>query len=124
MLTVIISFHKGMRASVVSNGGSSEQFDVTNGTKQGCVTAPVLFALFFSVMLKHAFADTGVKFQFRTTGGVFNHQRFKAKILLRKTIIRDDAALVATSLEEAQALVDRFSASCKAFGITIIIKKN
>ena len=57
MLTVIISFHKGMRASVVSNGGSSEQFDVTNGTKQGCVTAPVLFALFFSVMLKHAFAD-------------------------------------------------------------------
>ena len=92
--------------------------------------APVLFALLFSVMLKHAFADvdTGVKFQFRTSGGIFNHQRFKAKTLLRRTIIRDllfadDAALVATSLEEAQFLVDRFAAACKAFGLTISIKK-
>lgn len=130
MLKVITSFHEGMKASVVSNGDSSEHFNVTNGTKQGCVMAPVLFALFFSVMLKHAFADvdTGVKFQFRTSGGIFNHQRFKAKTLLRRAIIRDllfadDAALVATSLEEAQHLVDRFSAACKAFGLTISIKK-
>ena len=119
-----------MKASVMSNGDSSEPFTVTNGTKQGCVMAPVLFALFFSVMLKYAFADedTGVRFQFRTTGGIFNHRRFEAKTLLRRTIVRDllfadDAALVATSLEEAQHLVDRFSAACKAFGLTISIKK-
>ena len=130
MLRVITSFHEGMKASVVSNGDSSEQFNVSNGTKQGCVMAPVLFALFFSVMLKQAFSDVdaGVKFQFRTSGGIFNHQRFKAKTLLRRIIIRDllfadDAALVATSLEEAQLLVDRFSSACKAFGLTISIKK-
>ena len=70
MLNVKISFHEGMRASVVSNGDSSEQFGVTNSTKQGCVMVPALFALLFSVRLKYAFADvdTGVKFQFRTTG--------------------------------------------------------
>ena len=75
MLKVIISFHEGMRASVGSNGKTSDSFNVTNGTKQGCVMAPVLFALFFSVMLKYAFADveSGVKFQFRTSGGLFNH---------------------------------------------------
>jgi hypothetical protein len=75
MLKVIISFHEGMRASVGSNGETSDSFNVTNGTKQGCVMAPVLFALFFSVMLKYAFADveSGVKFQFRTSGGLFNH---------------------------------------------------
>ena len=55
MLNVIISFHKGMKASVLSDGEFSESFGVTNGTKQGCVVAPVLFALFFSVMLQHAF---------------------------------------------------------------------
>ena len=33
MLNVIISFHDGMRASVVSNGESSDPFNVTNGTK-------------------------------------------------------------------------------------------
>ena len=129
MLKVIASFHDGMKASVVSNGDTSESFEVTNGTKQGCVMAPILFALFFSVMLKYAFSDisAGVKFQFRTSGGIFNQQRFKAKTLLRWQIIRDllfadDAALVATSLEEAQLLVDRFSAACKAFGLTISIK--
>ena len=130
MLSVIISFHEGMKASVVSDGMMSDPFDVTNGTKQGCVMAPVLFALFFSLMLKHAFSDldTGVKFQFRSSGGLFNHQRFKAKTLLRTEIIRDllfadDAALVATSFEEARVLLDRFSAACKAFGLTISIRK-
>ena len=67
-----------MKANVVSDGMTSEPLNVTNGTKQGRVMAPVLFALFFSVMLEYAFADidSGVKFQFRTTGGLFNHQRF------------------------------------------------
>ena len=130
MLNVIISFHDGMRASVVSNGESSDPFNVTNGTKQGCVMAPVFFALFFSVMLKYAFADVdnGVELKFRTSGGLFNQQRFKAKTLLRQAIIRDllfadDAALCATSREEAQLLVDKFFAACKAFGLTISIKK-
>ena len=130
MLNVIISFHQGIKANVVSDGMTSEPFNVTNGTKQGCVMAPVLFALFFSVMLEYAFADidSGVKFQFRTTGGLFNHQRFKAKSRLRARIIRDllfadDAALVDTSVEEAQQLLERFSVACKAFGLTISIKK-
>lgn len=57
MLKVIIIFHEGMKANIVSDGMMSEYFDVTNGTKTGCVMAPVLFALFFSVMLKYAFAD-------------------------------------------------------------------
>lgn len=66
MLNDIISFHKGMKASVLSNGEFLEAFDVTNGTKQGSVMTSVLFALFFSVMLHHAFSDLdmGVKFEF------------------------------------------------------------
>ena len=119
-----------MKAAVVSDGEFSDSFDVTNGTKQDCVMAPVLFARFFSVMLKYAFGDvdTGVEFQFRTSGGLFNHQRYRAKTLLLTSIIRDllfadDAALVATSLEEAQELVNCFSVACKAFGLTISIRK-
>ena len=59
---------------------------------------------------------------------MFNYQRYKTKTLLGRTIIRDllfadDAALVATSLEEAQALVDLFSALCKAYRLTISIMK-
>ena len=130
MLNIIISFHQGMKGVVVSDGELSEPFDVSNGTKQGCVMAPVLFALFFSVMLQYAYSDVdrGVQFQFRSSGGLFNHQRFKARTLLRTRMIcdmlfADDAALVATSFEEAQELVSRFSVASKAFGLTISIKK-
>lgn len=45
-------------------GNSQIPLIFTNDMKQGCVMTIVLFALFFSVMLKHAFGDMdiGVKF--------------------------------------------------------------
>ena len=56
-VTIIRSFHDGMRAMVVENGDLSPSFDVANGTKQGCVLAPLLFIIFFSMMLLIAFKD-------------------------------------------------------------------
>lgn len=84
MLNVTISFHGAMKAAVVFNEEFSNFFDVTNDTKQRCAMSPVFFALFFSVILKYAFGhmDNGIKFQFRTSGDLFNFQRFKAKKLL------------------------------------------
>ena len=129
ILSVIISFHQGMKGAVVFGGKISELFGVSNGTKQGCVMAPFLFALYFSVILQYAYTcSTRVLFQFRTCGSLFNHHRFKARTRVRLSVIRDllfadDAALVAGSLEEAQEAVDRFSNACKAFGLTISIKK-
>ena len=91
ILNVIISFHEGMKTPSISNGEYSESFGVKNGTKQGCVMAPLRFALFFSIMLHYAVGDLdmGVKFEFRTSGGIFNYQRFKAKSQTRARIIRD-----------------------------------
>ena len=40
---IIRSFHEGMVARVQDQGQTSESFSVTNGTKQGCVMAPLLF---------------------------------------------------------------------------------
>ena len=130
MLNVICSFHEGMEASVSAGGQKSETFSVSSGTKQGCVLAPVLFALFFSVMLQFAFSDCekGVNIQFRSDMGLFKRGRFISKSKLRSQLLRDllfadDAALLAHSLEELQDLVDRFSRATKAFGLTISIKK-
>ena len=38
-VNIIRSFHDGMRAAVVENGEMSADFDVTDGTKPGCVLA-------------------------------------------------------------------------------------
>lgn len=122
MLNVITSFHENMEARVRADGKFYESFKVKTGTMQGCVIVPVLFALFFSIMLEYAFKDytRGFHFEFRTTGGLFNHQRFKAKPLTRSKMVldflfADDAALIATSYEEAQEVVDKFANAAKVF---------
>lgn len=130
MIQVIISLHFGMKGSVRVGGEISETFNVTNGTKQGCVMAPVLFALFFSVMLETAFEDCsdGIDIEFRTSGGLFKQKRLNSKTkitrrLIRELLFADDCALVAKSLIHLQNLVNRFSSAAKAFGLTISLKK-
>ena len=69
MLNVIKSFHKGMRASVVSNGNSSEQFGKTNGTKQG---SQRFFLLSSSLLCWNMHLQMLIlKVQLRTTSGIF-----------------------------------------------------
>ena len=78
---VIRSFHDGMMARVHDQRTESDAFIVSNGTKHGCVMAPRLFSIIFSIMLQDAFHDNdlGVYIQFRTNGNIFNLQRMKAK---------------------------------------------
>jgi len=45
-VNIIRSFHEGMHAAVIEKGELSSNFDVTNGTKQGCVLPLLLFTVF------------------------------------------------------------------------------
>ena len=51
LLAVITSFHQGMQSTVCFDGATSEPFPVSSGVKQGCVLAPTLFGIFFSMLL-------------------------------------------------------------------------
>ena len=82
-------------------------------------------------MLSHAFegCDKGIQIRFRSSGGMFNQQRFKARTklnyeLIRELLFADDCALVADCLANIQHLVDRFSVAARALGLTISLKKN
>ncbi|KAK2151574.1 hypothetical protein NP493_2600g00003 [Ridgeia piscesae] len=57
--TMIEAILTGMMANVRVGGEVSESFSVTNGVKQGCVLAPMLFSIFLSAMLGEAFRDMG-----------------------------------------------------------------
>ena len=52
--------------------------------KQGCVLAPTLFDILFSVVLQE-----GIEFEFRTNGDVFNLRRLQAETKVLKNIQRD-----------------------------------
>ena len=50
-INLIRLFHDGMSGSILCDGDTSSPFNISNGVKQGCVLAPVLFNLFFHVCL-------------------------------------------------------------------------
>ena len=130
LLSIVKSFHVGMRGTVQFDGDISSDFEVKSGVKQGCVLAPILFGIFVSLLLKHAFKSSteGVYLHSRSDGHLFNISRLRAKSKTRTVNIRDllyadDAALVSRSEDGLQRLLDRFSNACDQFGLTISLKK-
>ena len=64
-IAIVRKFHDGMQTRVQNNEEYSEPFPVTNGVKEGCVMAPTLFSMIFSVMLTDAFQDADAGFPTR-----------------------------------------------------------
>ena len=127
--SLIESFHSNIKGAVQFNGSSPEPFDIHSGVKQGCVLAPMLFGIFFALLLRHAFgsATEGIYLRTRSDGRLLNLACLKAKTKVREALIRDilfvDDAVVAThTKQELQSLMNRFSQACKGFGLTISLK--
>ncbi|GAA6075933.1 RNA-directed DNA polymerase from mobile element jockey-like [Tachysurus ichikawai] len=118
-----------MHSTVCFNGATSEAFPVSSGVKQGCVLAPTLFAIFFSMLLQYAFKDCseGMYIHTRTDGKLFNIARLRAKtkvteVLIRQLLFADDAALTSHTEDGLQKLVCRLSHTCKEACPTIAIE--
>ena len=106
LLSIIISYHTQMTGVISYNGDNSEPFNIKSGVKQGCVLAPTLFGIFFSMLLKYAFKDStdGIFLHTRKDGRLYNTARLKAKTKVRKVLIRemlfaDDVAVVSHTEE-------------------------
>ena len=105
--------HENIYNTVSFQGTTSEAFPVGRGVKQGCVLAPTLFGILFSLLLQYAFSDCdeGVYLYTRTDGKLSNIARLRAKtkvrlILIRELLFADDAAHVSHSVIGLQRLVN------------------
>ena len=56
-LTILRQLHEGQHGEVKHNGSLLSSFPISNGVKQGCILAPTLFSIFFSIMLHEAKED-------------------------------------------------------------------
>ncbi|KAL8570335.1 hypothetical protein ACOMHN_035753 [Nucella lapillus] len=104
-VNLIRLFHDSMTSMVLSGGEAFEPFEITNGVKQGCVLAPVLFNLFFTCVLSHAVRDI--------KDGVYIRLSSPTTVLSWKT--RPESAL--------QLIVNKFAEAFYLFGLTISLGK-
>ena len=129
-IAMVWQFHDGMLARVQNDGEFSDPFPVTNGVKQGCVLASILFSMMSSAMPTDAFqdGDNGVPIRYRFDGKLFNLRRLQAKSMVQtevldKFLFADDIAKGAPTEEKMQKGVDQVSDSCDSYDLTISIKK-
>ena len=125
-MKLIRLFHDQMTGMVLSGGEASETFEISNGVKQGCVLAPILFNLFFTCFLNQALRDVrdGVHLKYRTDGSLFDFRRLKAKTktvmaTILEALFADDCALMAHKEPVLQMFVNKFAEAANLLGLTV-----
>ena len=131
-MNMITQLHENQVGQIRLNSDLSEPFPIANGVKQGCVLAPTLFSIFFTMMLQQATADLdeddGIYVRYRTDGSLFNLRRLQAHTktknhLFREMLFADDAALAAHSENAMQRITSCFAEAAHLFGLVISLKK-
>ena len=133
LLSVISSFHNNVKGTVTYDGATSEPFDIHIGVKQGCVLAPTLFSIFFSMMLSYALRhqrrvsfyilEPTVSCLTLLAFVLVESQNKSETFVIREMLFADDAAQVTHTMEDLQQLIDRLCLACEEFGLTIGINK-
>ena len=99
-LTMVIQLHEDQQAEVRHGNDLLESFPIVSGVKQECFLAPILFSIFFSMVLQQAMEDLdeedGVYIRYRTDGSLFNLRHLQAHTktleqLFRELLFADDA---------------------------------
>ena len=128
-IAMVWQLHDGMLARIQNDGEFSDPFPVTNGVKQGCVLASILFSM-FSAMRTDAFqdGDNGIPIRYRFDGKPFNLRRLQAKSkvqmeVLEEFLFADDIAKGTPTEEKMQKGVDQVSDSYDSYDLTISIKQ-
>ena len=133
MIKVIRMFHDGKRACVqLDDGDLSAWFNVYQGPRQGCVVSPLLFDIFFAVVIivvLQRFAEDpptvselvylddapkGEDGRAREEGALEMVQR-----AVLGMIYADGARVVSTSPRGLTRMLDAIVVACQEFGLTV-----
>ena len=119
-LQMVNQLHEKQHGQIRLNGDLLKLFPITIGVKQGCVLAPILFSILFSMVLKQATEDLddedGVYVRYRVDGSLFNLRRLQAHTKTQERLIREilfvnDAVLVSHTEQALQRITFRFAAA-------------
>ena len=133
MLAVIRSFHHEMSAVLRVSGTDVDPFSVTNGLRQGCTMAPVLFNIFmWAVVTKwqqrvRGIPGVGFEFSYHYGEGQLYHKARQADTATTtlEAQFADDSSLrlLATSCAGAGTALDLLNSTASEFGLTVSATK-
>lgn len=112
----ILRLHDGQLGRAKLSGNLSDSVPVSNGVKQGCILAPTLFSIFFSMMITQAKINIeyGIYVRFRIDGSILNLRCPLARTKIHHQLVleflyADDCALLAHTEDSLQRIVDCFA---------------
>ena len=120
-------------ATVRVAGGCSEPIQVRNGLRQGCVIAPVLFDLYFAVVLERfhellsrLHPESGVGLHVNINGNLFPRSTRHSQIPNDRIIdleCADDGMLCESTRDMAALALSTFDVAGTEFGLSVNFKK-
>ena len=140
LIKVIIGFHEGATAALQVNGEvSSNRIQLNRGLKQGSVLSPVLFNIFFGVLIKEfekrcatkttATKVLGVEVLFNFNNGFLDDKQIQerkpgyGKATIVDVLYADDCVLFTNTIREMQTMVVCFDEVATIFGMELAIGK-
>ena len=118
LVSAVMAMYSDTRAAVVTPDGLSDPFSSTSGVLQGDTLAPFLFVVVLDWVIRTGLPDSNDGFLLCRRS--CRRQRERRLSLLA---FADDIALLASSEESAQRLLDRLTAAAAKVGLSINTRK-
>ncbi|KAI5728841.1 hypothetical protein M8J77_021978 [Diaphorina citri] len=110
-IRLIVSLYWGQNGKVRTSTGTSEEFQILKGVRQGCIISPLLFNVYAEQIIKEAFQ--GVQLGISLNGRIINNLRYA-----------DDLVLLANTKQDLVTLLENLHESSIKYNMKININKS
>lgn len=129
MLSIIRTFHEGMRAEVSVKDMTTDTIEVMNGLRQGCTLAPTLFNVYYSAVVakwRNRCLFAGVDVRFRHGRKLVGDRTAKSrltKVRIFESQFADDTAIYTTRRDTIVDATAEIARTATDWGMTVSVDK-